>query len=142
MGGFMATHGSILLVTGSPGLNEVLGTLASTYSLSLVTADSAKAGFALYRQAEPDCVIFDARLLRDSARIERVRRKLESKDIPVLFLSAGADGYARASGVHSSFSLEPIIKFVSAQSERLKMRSPSGFWSRFVARPKAKALQH
>jgi response regulator RpfG family c-di-GMP phosphodiesterase len=137
----MASHGTILLVSGSPGLNEVLGTLVPTYSLSLITADSAKAGLALYRQAGPDCVIFDARLLRDRHRIERVKDKFAARDIPVFFLNIGADGRSRSSGVHSSFSLEPIIKFVAAQSARLKMARPTGFWNRFAPRPRAKALQ-
>lgn len=138
----MANHGTILLVSGSTGLNEVMGTLASTYSLSLVTADSAKAGLYAFKQAEPDCVIFDARLLRDRHRVERVKEKFESKDVPVLFLNAGINGSSRGSGVHSSFSLEPIIKFVGEQSERLKPARPSGFWHRFVVRPGAKVLQH
>ncbi len=137
----MANHGTILLVSGSPGLIKVLGTLASTYSLSLVTADSAKAGLAALKQAEPDCVIFDARLLRDRHRVERVKERFESKDVPALFLNIGADGSSRASGVHSSFSLEPVIKFVASQSARLKLLRPSGFWSRFAGLPKAKALQ-
>ena len=137
----MANHGTILLVSGSPGLNTVLGTLASTYSLSLVTVDSAKAGLAALKQAAPDCVIFDARLLRDHTRVERVRRKLQSKGVPALFLSADAPGNTRASGVRSSFSIEPIIKFVAAQSRRLELLRPSGFWSRFIGRPHAKALQ-
>ena len=137
----MANHGTILLVSGSPGLNQVLGTLASTYSLTLVTADSAKAGLAALKRAKPDCVIFDARLLRDSASVERVREKLRSKGVSVHFLSADAPGNMLSSGVRSSFSLEPIIKFVAAESARLKDRRPSGFWSRFASRPQAKAVQ-
>ncbi len=134
----MANHGTILLVSGSPGLNKVLETLVSTYSLSIVTADSAKAGLIACKQAEPDCVIFDARLLRDHTSVERVREKLKSKGIPVHFLGADAPGNMRSSGVRSAFSLEPIIKFVAEQSHRLKARPPSGFWSRFAGRPQTK----
>jgi DNA-binding NtrC family response regulator len=138
----MANHGTILLVSGSPGLNKVLETIASTYSLSLVTTVSAKAGLVAFKQTVPDCVIFDARLLRDHKRVELVREKIESKGVPVLFLSADSPGASRTSGVRSSFSLEPVIKFVSVQSDRLKALRPSGFWSRFTSRPQTKALQH
>ena len=144
----MANHGTILLVSGSPGLSKVLETIASTYSLSLLSADSAKAGLVSFKQAVPDCVIFDARLLRDHKRVELVREKIESKGVPVLFLSADSPGGSRTSGVRSSFSLEPVIKFVAAQSDRIKPLRPSGFWRRFASRPQIKtsaqikALQH
>ena len=131
----MANYGTILLVSSSPGLNKILGTIASTYSLSLVSAATAKAGLVAFKQAAPDCVIFDARLLCDHKRVELVREKIESKGVPVLFLSADSPGASRTSGVRTAFSIEPAIKFVSAQSDRLKSLRPSGFWRRFTSRP-------
>ena len=132
----MAKSGTILFVSGNPELQQVLETLRSAYGFSLLTAESLKEGLSFIKIAEPDCVIFDLRLLRDRNRVERVKEKVKSSGIPVLFLSDSGSGVRRSDALRSSVSLEPIVKFVAEQSERLKGNSSVRSWYRFFKRGK------
>jgi len=133
----MARKGTLLFVSGNTELHQVLETLRSTYGFSLLTADKAKEGFELIKIAEPDCVIYDLRLLRDRRKAEWVKDKISAAGIPVLFLNDNGNGHVRPDEQRSSVRLEPIVKFVAEQSERLKKKSSArSRWSGFFRRAK------
>lgn len=132
----MAKSGTLLFVSGNPELQQVMETLRSTYGFSLLTAESLKEGLSFIKIAEPDCLIFDLRLLRDRNRVERVKEKVKSSGIPVLFLSDSGSGIRCSDALRSSVSLEPIVKFVAEQSKRLKGNSSGRSWYRFFKRAK------
>jgi len=133
----MATSGTLLFVSGNHELHQVMETLRSTYGFALLLADRAKEGFDLIKVAEPDCIVFDLRLLRDQRHIDRVKERIKAARVPVLFLSDNGSGVRRSNGSQSSVRLEPIVKFVAEQSERLKKNSSGRGWLRFFRRPKA-----
>ena len=132
----MSNRGVILLVTGNSELHQVLGTVAQTYRLSLLGADNTKEGLTFLKLAEPDCAILDLRLLRNSNGVDKLKERLNLSTIPILFLDKGGDGSKPSGRPSSGFSLEPIVKFVSEQSERLNCASTRGIWRRFVGRLK------
>jgi response regulator RpfG family c-di-GMP phosphodiesterase len=132
----MSNRGVILLVTGNSELHQVLGTVAQTYRLSLLSAESTKEGLTFLKVAEPDCAIFDLGLLRTGNGVEKLKERLNLSAIPILFLNNCRDGSKPSRRLSSGFSLEPIVKFASEQSERLNCASSRGFLRRFVGRLK------
>ena len=132
----MPNCGKILLVSGNPELHQVLGTVAHTYGLSLLGADNTKEGLTLIKLAEPDCVIFDLKLLRTSYGVEKLKKRLSLSTIPILFINNCREGSRPSGRPSSGVSLDPIVKFVSEQGARLNCDSSPGIWRRFIGRLK------
>ena len=132
----MPNCGKILLVSGNSELHQVLGTVSQTYGLSLRSADNTKEGLAIIKLAEPDCVIFDLKLLRTSYGVENLKKRLSLSTIPILYINNCREGSSASGRPSSGVSLEPIVKFVSEQSARLNCDSSRGIWRRFIGRLK------
>jgi DNA-binding NtrC family response regulator len=132
----MARSRTLLFVSSNHDLHQVLETLRSAYGFSLLTADKAREGFDLIKVAEPDCIIFDLRLLRNRHRAERVKERVKAAGMPVLFLSDSSTSGRHSDASRTSVSLEPIVKFVAEQSERLRGNPSRRSWYRFFNRAK------
>lgn len=130
----MPNCGTILLISGNPDLHGVLETLSSSYSLSLLCAENIKQGLTLFKENNPDCVVFDLRLPPPHVPVEQIKEKMRESEVPILFLSNCIEELRRADEVPSRLSLEPIMKFVANQSERLRSDSSGRLWSRLLGR--------
>jgi len=130
----MAKCGTILLVSSNPELHQVMEPLASTYNLSLIGAENAKEGLTFFKLGDPDCIVFDLRVLNDGERRTRAKNKLKTSGIPILFLNDSRANIRRRDGFIPPISLEPIVKFVGEQSEKLCAGSSGGFWNRLIGR--------
>ncbi|RJP67525.1 MAG: hypothetical protein C4532_14515 [Candidatus Abyssobacteria bacterium SURF_17] len=126
----MANRGSVLLVSGNPELHRILELVASTYNLSCMGTENVREGVGFLRSNEPDCIVFDLNIVSNHKQRSIVKKKLEEKDVPVLFLNENGNG--TPSRNHAPLKIEPIVKFVMDSCDGACRLSKGGLGRRLL----------
>lgn len=131
----MAKKSTILVVEDENPLRELLRMNLREEGYRVLTAATAERGLALFKTRDPDLIVLDV-MLPGMDGFEMCRRVRQSKDVPVLFLTAKKSEVDKVLGlklggddfVTKPFSLPELLARIEALDRRAQgaLRPPGG----------------
>ncbi|MEN8006930.1 MAG: response regulator [Candidatus Krumholzibacteriota bacterium] len=90
----------ILVVEDDPDLRRILKLQLTTRGFGITEAENGAEGFKAIRNEVPDCVILDLMMpvMDGFGFLKRVRSLMDTKDVPILILTASEDERNRVRG--------------------------------------------
>jgi CheY-like chemotaxis protein len=88
----LVDHKTVLVVDDAPLNRKLIRTILAMRKIRVIEAEDAEQAFPLIRERRPDLVLMDLQLpgLNGLEATRRLKSDPETKDIPVVILSAGS----------------------------------------------------
>lgn len=129
----MENRDSILLVSEDSELHRLLEIVAATYGFTLLGANSVEKGLGLFKNAGPNCIIFDLDILHNPRDRNAVKERLQESGVPALLLDGLAGRSQNPADLPPPFDVEPIVKFIMDTRDKSRRDSKGGFRKRLLS---------
>ncbi|MEZ0371955.1 MAG: response regulator, partial [Candidatus Sericytochromatia bacterium] len=137
-------HATLLMVDDNPKNLDLIGEIFKASGCRLLLCKSGERGLALAQQARPDLILLDVMMpgIDGYETCRQLKQNPETRDIPVLFLSALADAVNKVKGfeagavdfVSKPFDIAELLARVNTHLELKRAREELQAWNQALLR--------